>query len=176
MSLKSFIAATVAVAIVGLANVSTAEAGLFGGCGGGSCCGQSSVFCGGECTNYDPCCGGHRHHCGGFLKRLFSHSCFKRSSCGDACDMGCCEAQPECGAPCEPACGAPCEPACGAPEPSCGCEADACCDAAPCCAPRKSCCGGLLRKLFGGCHRSCGGCDSCCEPACGAPEPSCGCN
>ena len=182
MKFKGLLAATVAVALVGLANVNTAQAGLFGGCGGGGCCGQT-VGCGpswGGCApaNCDPCncsvfpaCGPRR--CGLF-KKLVAH-CRKSSSC---CEMdSCCESAPTCGAPMA------CAPACGAAAPSCGCEVAAATCGAPadCCAAPCKRRGGLLAKLFGGCHKSadCCGCDvaaSCdtCAPACGAPAPSCG--
>ena len=58
MKLKSLVAVAAAVAMIGFANINQAEAGLFGGCGGGGgCCGPSVVW--GACapTSCDPCGG-----------------------------------------------------------------------------------------------------------------------
>jgi hypothetical protein len=113
----------------------------------------------------------------------------------------CCNAAPNCAAPCGPTCGAPaCAPACAAPACAPACAAPACAPAcaAPACAPSceapcapADCCAPVTHckrkcKLAGwfkglkkkhGCHK----CDDVCAPAdacgpsCGAPcGPTCG--
>ena len=172
MRFQGLFAAIVAVGLVGLTNVNSAEAGLFGHRGCGDCCGPSVVWGGCAPTNCDWCgcessCCSKRHR--GLFKRLFG-GCKKRSccapepSCGceSSSNSGCCEVV-------EPSCG--CADAGGGCEPSCGCESS-CCDPAPCGKKRH---GGLLKRLFR-CKKSCGA-PSCCapEPTCGCAAPTCGC-
>ena len=162
MRFQGLFAAVVAVGLVGLTNVNTADAGLFGnygygyGYGNSGCCGASDGSCCEAPPSCDPCCdtssgcGGHL----GLFSKLFG-GCGRRSSCG-GCDT-CCEPEPTCG--CEVV-----EPTCGCSvEPACGCDSG--------CGNRRH--GGFFRNLFS-CHRS----SSCCEPTGGCEpvcEPTCGC-
>ena len=190
MNFRSYVAGIAALAMVGFASLSSADAGLFGNhCCRSKCCNNSAVWgaCAPSCNTCDTGC--NRGCGGGLLAKLFG-GCNRSSCCAAEPSCGC---EPACGAPaaCEPVCGAPaepacgCEPVCGAPaEPACGCEpacgapAPSCCNSS-CCAPRKRC-RGLLSRLLHKCKRSscCNTAPSCgCEPACGAPapcEPVCG--
>ena len=151
MRFQRLLAAAVVVGLVGLTNVSTAEAGLFGNYsyGSSSCCDSSVAWGGCETTGCDACCtssyGGRRR----LFSGLFRSS--SRSSCG-------CEPEPLCSCAVEPTCGCEVvEPVYEyVEEPICGCG------------KRKF--GGFLKNLF-----KCPWSSSCCDdPSCGV-EPTCGC-
>lgn len=153
MRFRGLLAAAVAVGLVGLTGINTAEAGLFGNYGFGrssSCCGSSDAWNGcattscDSCCDTSSCCGGH-----GLFGKWF----------GGRGASSCCHAEPTCGCAPEPTCG------CEVVEPTCGCAPEPCCEPAGCGGGRR---GGFLRNLFN-CHRS-----SCCEPSCDY-EPTCGC-
>lgn len=178
MKVRVVAPAIFAIAALLFSGASTANAGLFSGCGSCGCeptCGAPAVVWGTCCTatpSWCDCADSCASSCckkrGGLLKKLFSRK-NRCSSCCDPCG-DCCE--PTCGAPADccgaaPSCGCDAAPACCDAAPSCGC--DPCCDVDPCCNPCKKR-GGLLHRLFSR-KKSCG--SSCCEPACGC-EPSCG--
>lgn len=113
------------------------------------------------------CCGKRGGFLSKLRDRAKSTCCEEETSCC-APEPSCCAPEPSCAAP-EPSCAAP-EPTCCAPEPTCCAPEPTCCEDTCCKKKRRTRCKRERRGLFNRsksscCESSCGGCSGGCGGA-----------